>query len=117
MSRQYAMAPMLGPTPLETMLGALMSWTHVIAHECGVDLTFRKITCIGYLDHRGTDKQTDVPIPFPEVELTIAACSTMDVSNFASFQQELEQHCPMSVILRHAGTEIVQNWIWVDRPQ
>ena len=51
----------VGPTPLETMLAALMSCTHVIAariaHERGVRLDFKDMSCVGHLDHRGIDKE------------------------------------------------------------
>jgi uncharacterized OsmC-like protein len=104
----------VGPTPLETMLGALMSCTHVIAariaHERGVALEFSSMHCLGLLDHRGIDKEADVPVPFPRIELDIAVRTDMDPATIDDFRQELEQRCPMSVILRQAGTEIVQNW-------
>ena len=65
----------VGPTPLETMLAALMSCTHVIAariaHERGVSMTFKSLTCTGYLDHRGIDKEADVPVPFPKIAMAI----------------------------------------------
>lgn len=104
----------VGPTPLETMLGALMGCTHVIAarvaHERGVALTVKKMTCLGMLDHRGIDKEADVPVPFPTIEMDITARTDMDPATFVDFKVELEQRCPMSVILRQAGTEIIQNW-------
>jgi len=104
----------VGPTPLETMLGALMGCTHVIAariaYERGVSLTFKKLSCLGMLDHRGIDKEADVPVPFPTIELDITAQSDMDPATLDEFKQELEQRCPMSVILRRAGTKIIQNW-------
>lgn len=110
----------VGPTPLETMLGALMSCTHVIAariaHERGVRLTFKSMTCLGLLDHRGIDKEADVPVPFPSIELDIAASTDMAPGALEDFKAELEQRCPMSVILRQAGTEIVQNWTFETAP-
>ena len=103
-----------GPTPLETMLGALMSCTHVIArriaHERGIALAFRAMRCTGLLDHRGIDKEADVPVPFPRITLDIEAETDMDPATIADFRRELEARCPMSVILRQAGSEIVQNW-------
>ena len=104
----------VGPTPLETMLGALMSCTHVIgariAHERGVALTFKAMSCTGYLDHRGIDKEADVPVPFPRIALAITVETDMDEAGFASFRDELEARCPMSVILRQAGSRIEQSW-------
>lgn len=105
----------VGPTPLETMLAALMSCTHVIsrriAHERGVPLVFKGMQCTGHLDHRGIDKEADVPVPFPKIELNIQAETSMDEATMADFKEELESRCPMSVILRQAGTSIEQTWV------
>ena len=107
----------VGPTPLETMLGALISCTHVIsariAHERGVSLSFEKLSCVGMLDHRGIDMEADVPVPFPTITLDMTARTDMDPEALESFKEELEKRCPMSVILRQAGSEIVQNWTFV----
>lgn len=104
----------VGPTPLETMLAALMSCTHVIArriaYERGVSLAFKGMTCTGHLDHRGIDKEADVPVPFPKIELHIRAETEMDDAALADLREELEARCPMSVILRQAGTTIEQHW-------
>ncbi|RAH99164.1 hypothetical protein DLJ53_21690 [Acuticoccus sediminis] len=104
----------VGPTPLETMLAALMSCTHVIgariAHERGVAMTFKAMSCTGYLDHRGIDKEADVPVPFPKIEMAITVATDLDAAAFESFKTELEARCPMSVILRQAGTTIEQTW-------
>ncbi len=104
----------VGPTPLETMLAALMSCTHVIAariaHERGVSLTFKGMSCVGYLDHRGIDREADVPVPFPRVVLDIRAATDMAEADLPGFRDELEERCPMSVILTRAGTKIEQNW-------
>lgn len=109
----------VGPTPLETMLAALMSCTHVIArriaYERGLDLSFLAMRCLGLLDHRGIDRVADVPVPFPTIELEIEARTTMDDAALDSLKDELEARCPMSVILRQAGTRIVQRWT-VQRP-
>lgn len=104
----------VGPTPLETMLAALMSCTHVIgariAHERGVTMIFQSMSCTGYLDHRGIDKVADVPVPFPRIEMAITVATEMDEADFASFREELDARCPMSVILRQAGTVITQTF-------
>lgn len=104
----------VGPTPLETMLAALMSCTHVIAariaHERGVRLEFKGMSCVGHLDHRGIDKEADVPVPFPKVEIAIKVATDLDAAALDDLREELEQRCPMSVILRQAGTVIEQTW-------
>lgn len=104
----------VGPTPLETMLGALIGCTNVIsrriAHERGVNLQIKRIGCVGHLDHRGIDLEADVPVPFPKIELTIEAKTDANDEAIAALRADLGKRCPMSVILRQAGTEIVENW-------
>ena len=104
----------VAPTPLETMLGALIGCTNVIsrriAHERGVNLQIKRIGCVGHLDHRGIDMEADVPVPFPRIELTIEAKTDANEEAIAALRAELGKRCPMSVILRQAGTEIIENW-------
>lgn len=104
----------VGPTPLETMLGALVSCTNVIsrriAHERGIQLQIKRIGCVGHLDHRGIDMEADVPVPFPRIELTIEAKSDADEATIDILRAELAKRCPMSVILRQAGSEIIESW-------
>ncbi len=104
----------VGPTPLETMLGALVACTNVIArriaHERGVNLQFRRIGCEGMLDHRGIDAEADVPVPFPDITLTLEAETDATADQLDALRASLEQRCPMSVILRNAGSRITTHW-------
>lgn len=104
----------VGPTPLETMLGALVACTNVIArriaHERGIRLHFRKILCEGMLDHRGIDAEADVPVPFPDIRLILDAETDGTAEALDDLRAALEQRCPMSVILRNAGTRISTEW-------
>lgn len=104
----------VGPTPLETMLGALVACTNVIArriaHEQGINLRFRRIGCEGMLDHRGIDAKADVPVPFPDIRLTLEAETDADEVTLDSLREALEARCPMSVILRAAGSRIATEW-------
>lgn len=109
----------VGPTPLETMLGALIGCTNVIArriaHEKGIDLAIKRIGCVGHLDHRGIDMEADVPVPFPRIELVVEARTGASDEEMAGLRRELKLRCPMSVILTQAGTVIEETWT-VDRP-
>ena len=104
----------VGPTPLEAMLGALVACTNVIArriaHERGIPLQFRRIRCEGMLDHRGIDDVAEVPVPFPEIRLTLEAETDADPATLDAMRQALERRCPMSVILRQAGSRITTDW-------
>ncbi|MDB5546040.1 MAG: putative redox protein regulator of disulfide bond formation [Hyphomicrobiales bacterium] len=104
----------VGPTPLATMLGALIGCTHVIskriAHEKNIDLKISRIGCIGHLDHRGIDMEADVPVPFPKIELVIEGTTSGSADEMISLRRELKIRCPMSVILTQAGTIIEESW-------
>lgn len=108
----------VAPTPLETMLGALIGCTNVIArriaHEKGIDLTIKRIGCVGHLDHRGIDLEADVPVPFPKIELTIDAKTSASDLEIEALRKELKIRCPMSVILTQAGSVIEETWT-IDR--
>jgi putative redox protein len=110
----------VGPTPLETMLGALISCTHVIskriAFERKIDLQISRIGCVGHLDHRGIDMEADVPVPFPKIELTIEGSTSSSEEDLAELRRELKLRCPMSVIFTQAGSVIEDSWSLQHRP-
>ncbi|PZX36760.1 putative OsmC-like protein [Roseinatronobacter thiooxidans] len=104
----------VAPTPLETMLGALIGCTNVIAsriaEEMGIALRLRRIRVEAELDHRGIDGLADVSVPFPEIILQIEAETDLDESELAPLRDALDVRCPMSVILRQSGSSIRQDW-------
>lgn len=104
----------VGPTPLETMLGALVGCTNVIARriamEMKIDLKIDKIDVVGHLDHRGIDRVADVPVPFPTIELLVKATTTATEQDILRLREDMNARCPMSVILRQAGSRIVESW-------
>ena len=110
----------VAPTPLETMLGALIGCTNVIArriaHEKKIDLAIKRIGCVGHLDHRGIDLEADVPVPFPKIELTIEAVTSASEADMAELRRELKLRCPMSVILTQAGSVIEETWSVEHKP-
>ncbi len=108
----------VGPTPLETMLGALIGCTNVIArriaHEKNIPLLIKRIGCVGHLDHRGIDLEADVPVPFPKIELKIEVVTDATDADIDGLRRELKIRCPMSVILTQAGSVIEETWT-IDR--
>lgn len=105
----------VGPTPLETLLGALMGCTNVIARrialEKEIQLRIDKIEILGHLDHRGIDLQADVLVPFPIIDLAIYATTSSTPEAMDALRLELSKRCPMSVILKQAGSRIQEDWI------
>lgn len=105
----------VGPTPLETLLGALVGCTNVIAcriaSEMNIKFKIDKIEVIGYLDHRGIDRVVDVPVPFPSIELHVKATTSGSEDDIARLREDMNMRCPMSVILRQAGSKILENWV------
>jgi uncharacterized OsmC-like protein len=85
----------VGPTPLETLLGALIG----------------KIDVLGHLDHRGIDRVADVPVPFPIIELKVNATTSGTEDDMLRLREDLNARCPMSVILKQAGSQIVESWV------
>lgn len=104
----------VGPTPLETLLGALIGCTNVIARriamEMKIDLKIDKIDVLGHLDHRGIDRVADVPVPFPTIELHVQATTSGSEQEMSRLREDLNARCPMSVILKQAGSQIVEKW-------
>jgi uncharacterized OsmC-like protein len=104
----------VAPTPLETMLGALVGCTNVIAcriaGEMGIGLRIRRIRIDTELDHRGIDGVADVPVPFAEIALHVEAETDAKESEMTQLRTALDARCPMSVILREAGSTITQVW-------
>ena len=105
----------VGPTPLETLLGALIGCTYVIARriamEMKIDLKIDKIDVLGHLDHRGIDRVADVPVPFPIIELKVNATTSGTEDDMLRLREDLNARCPMSVILKQAGSQIVESWV------
>lgn len=104
----------VGPTPLETLLGALIGCTNVIARriamEMKIDLKIDKIDVLGHLDHRGIDRVADVPVPFPTIELKVKATTSGTEEDMLRLREDINARCPMSVILKQAGSQIVESW-------
>ena len=105
----------VGPTPLETLLGALVACTNVIscriASEMKIEFKVDKIDVIGHLDHRGIDRVADVPVPFPTIELNVNVTTSGTEEDMVRLRADMNLRCPMSVILRQAGSNIVETWV------
>ena len=104
----------LAPTPLSTLLGSLIGCTNVILHKIakrdGVPIEDMDVTVQAVLDRRGTTLQEEVAVPFPDIALGISFATTASPEQVARLRADLGRFCPVSKILRQAGTRIEETW-------
>lgn len=104
----------LGPQPLEYLLASLAGCTNVIVHKIcndrGYSLFDMEVDVTGSLDTRGIFGDENIPVPFPEVQLTIRGKTRSTPAEIEQLKEELAWRCPVSVILRQSGTVINEIW-------
>lgn len=103
-----------GPTPLETLLASFLSCTNVIANllaeEMGIEIRSMEMSLTGHFDTRGVFGRAKVTVPFPTIELAVRVVSDADPAKIEELRAALARRCPVSVILRQAGCNIVDRW-------
>jgi len=103
-----------GISPVETLLTALVGCTNRITHKVaaanGVDIADMTIGLESHFDRRGTQLMEEVDIPFPEITLTISLTTTADDVAIEKVKTDLRKFCPVSKVLRQAGTTIDETW-------
>ena len=109
----------LGPAPTETMLSALAACTNVISNKCaknlGIEFEAVSIDVEAAFDNRGVRLLEEVDIPFPTIKLFINVRTPASEAEMAQLKADLNKYCPISKIIRGAGTEIEEIWT-VERP-
>lgn len=104
----------MAATPLETMLAAFLSCTNVIAHVVAGDLGLRieamKLEAVGEFDNRAVFGKADVPVPFPRISLEVGLKTDAAPDRIEALRAAVARRCPMSMILRQAGTRIEERW-------
>jgi uncharacterized OsmC-like protein len=103
-----------GLTPTETMMAALMGCTNVIlsriAEKAGVHIEDMKVNVEAQFDRRGTMLMEDVKVPFPDIKLMVSFRSGADDATVARLREDLAKFCPISKVLREAGSRIEEVW-------
>lgn len=103
-----------GISPVETLLTALIGCTNRITHKVaaanGVDIADMTIDLESRFDRRGTQLMEEVNVPFPEIALTITLTTDADAAAIESVKSDLQKFCPVSKVLRQAGTTITETW-------
>ncbi len=104
-----------GPAPTETMLGALVGCSNVITHRIaarmGLDIAALKIDVEARFDRRGVTLAEEVAVPFPDLTLTMTLTTDASDEEVEALKRDLARFCPVSKVLREAGTRIDEEWI------
>lgn len=109
----------LGPTPTETLVGALMGCTNVISNKIaakhGIRIDRMDIDVEAQLDRRGVMLEEEIDVPFPEIKLMVNVVTDADKAAIDTVKTELQKYCAISKVIRQAGTKIVEEWT-ITRP-
>jgi putative redox protein len=104
----------MGPSPTETLVGALIACTNVISHKCahmhGVTFTAMSIDAEAMFDRRGTQLMEEVEIPFPKIRLVINVTTECDPETMEKVKADLRRFYPVSKVIRNSGTQMEEIW-------
>lgn len=108
-----------GLSPTETLMASLIGCTNVIghkvAHKHGIELRSMTIRLEADFDRRGVTLQEEVAVPFPSATLRIDVVTPASDAEVETLKRELAMFCPVSKVIRAAGTELKEIWT-VTRP-
>lgn len=103
-----------GPTPIETMLAALLGCTNVILNRVAEkhDVLVKDLSLHAEVsfDRRGVMLEEEVSVPFPEIRLTINLATTAPEDRVARVKADLGRFCPVSKVIRQSGTRLEEVW-------
>jgi len=102
------------PSPTEALMAALIGSTNNIATKIAksMDLTFEvnEILCEAEFDRRGVLLDERVEVPFPTVKLIIDVNTNATDEQLETVREKLPQYCPVSMVIRQSGTNIIEEW-------
>ena len=103
-----------GPTPIETMLAALLGCTNVIlnrvAEKHDVAVKDLSLHAEASFDRRGVMLEEEVRVPFPEIRLTINLTTPASDDRVERVRSDLGKFCPVSKVIRQSGTRLEEVW-------
>ncbi len=109
----------MGLSPTETLMAALIGCTNVITHKIaaasGVEIAAMVVEADAAFDRRGVILEEEVDVSFPDIKLKIDLSTTASESELETIKRDLAKFCPVSKVIRPAGTNIVEEWT-VTRP-
>jgi len=104
----------LGPTPIETMIAALLGCTNVIlnrvAEKNDVAVKDLSLQAEASFDRRGVMLEGEVAVPFPEIRLTINLTTPAGDDRVERVRADLGKFCPVSKVIRQSGTRLEEIW-------
>ncbi|WP_298360694.1 OsmC family protein [uncultured Litoreibacter sp.] len=102
-------------SPLETMLSSFLGCTNVIANYVAGLLKMKvesmEFDLTGHFDTRGVFGKAEIGTPFPTIELTVRLKTDATDAQIEQLKTIVAEKCPVSVLLRRAGCDIVENWV------
>ncbi|MGI9521957.1 MAG: OsmC family protein [Hyphomicrobiaceae bacterium] len=103
-----------GMSPTETLFAALVGCTNnistKIAHAMDLTFTINEIICEVEFDRRGVLLDERVEVPFPNAKLVIDVNTNATDEQLEAIRQKLPQYCPVSMVIRQAGTNLSEEW-------
>ncbi len=103
-----------GLTPTETVIAALVGCTNVIANKIarrdGIEVREFSVEAVSTLDRRGVTLAEEIDTPFPKIVLTVNITTPAGNDRVEHLKSELARFCPVSKMLRQAGTKIEEVW-------
>lgn len=104
----------MGPSPTETLVSALIGCTNVIGHKCAnsldIDIGHLKIDAECDFDRRGVTLAEEVNVPFVAVRLKVKYDGSATPEDIERLKPEVAKFCPLSKMLKQAGTVIEEDW-------
>jgi uncharacterized OsmC-like protein len=103
-----------GPTPIETMIASLLGCANVIlnrvAEKNHVEVKALSLQAEASFDRRGVMLEEEVPVPFPEIRLTINLTTSATEAEVQRLKSDLGKYCPVSKVIRQSGTQLQEIW-------
>lgn len=108
-----------GPAPTETLLAALIGCTNTITHKIaakqGIEIAAMTVDVEATFDRRGVTLVEEIDVPFREVKLLVKLTTDAEDTAIETLKSDLAKFCPVSKVIRQAGTPITEVWT-VERP-
>ena len=103
-----------GPTPTETLVGALIGCLNVVSHRIaqniGCEIVDFSVEAEADFDRRGVMMEAAVTVPFPKIDVSINATIKGTDAQIAQLQSDLAKYCPLSMLIRQSGTKLSETW-------